>query len=51
MKTLYQLVVVEQTVQHCDELLKAHTGDPERELIKALKKINVWTFQLTIVEA
>ena len=38
---VYQLVITEQTVQHCDELLKAHTGDSERELVKALKENNV----------
>ena len=38
---VYQLVVAEQTAQHCDELLKAHTGDSERELVKALKENNV----------
>ena len=38
---VYQLVVAEQTVQHCDELLKAHTEDSERELVKALKENNV----------
>ena len=38
---VYQLVISEQTVQHCDELLKAHTGDSECELVKALKENNV----------
>ena len=38
---VYQLVVAEQTVQHCDELLKAHTGDSECEFVKALKENNV----------
>ena len=38
---VYQLVVAEQTVQHCDKLLKVHTGDSERELVKALKENNV----------
>ena len=38
---VYQLVVAEQTVKHCNELLKAHTGDSERVLVKALKENNV----------
>ena len=33
---VYQLVISEQTVQHCDELLKAHPGDSDHELVKAL---------------
>ena len=28
-------------MRHCDELLKAHRGDSERELVKALKENNV----------
>ena len=28
-------------MQHCDDLLKAHTGDSERELVKALQANNV----------
>ena len=38
---VYQLIVAGQTVQHCDELLKAHTGDSECELAKTLKENNV----------
>ena len=33
---VYQLVISEQTAQHCDELLKAHTEDSECELVKVL---------------
>ena len=38
---VYQLVISEQTAQHCDDLLKASTGDSERELVKALTENNV----------
>ena len=38
---VYQLAISERTVQHCDDLLKAHTGDSERELVKALQANNV----------
>ena len=38
---VYQLVISEQTVQHCNDLIKAHTGDWERELVKALHANNV----------
>ena len=37
----YQIVIAEKTVEHCTELLKAHNGDAERELVKALKENNV----------
>ena len=38
---VYQLVISEQTAQHGDDLLQAHTGDSERELVKALNANNV----------
>ena len=38
---VYQIVITKQTVKHCAELLKAHHGDAERELVKALKENNV----------
>ena len=38
---VYQNVIAEKTVEHCSELLKAHNGDAERELVKALKENNV----------
>ena len=36
----YQIVIAKKTVDHCTELLKAHNGDAERELMKALKENN-----------
>ena len=38
---VYLLAISEQTVQHCNDLLKSHTGNSERELVKALKANNV----------
>ena len=38
---VYQIVIAEKTVEHCTQLLKAHNGDVERELAKALKENNV----------
>ena len=36
-----QLLYAEGTLKHMEDLLKAHTGDSERELIKILKANNV----------
>ena len=33
---LYQVVIAEQTVQHCSTLSKEHKGYSERDLVKAL---------------
>ena len=38
---VYQVVIAEQTVQHCEDLLEAHTGDSKRELLKAFHANNV----------
>ena len=34
---VYQVVMAERTAEHCNELLKAHKCDSEREIYKALK--------------
>ena len=38
---VYQVVMAERTLEHCNELLKEHKCDTEREIIKALKDHNV----------
>ena len=38
---VYQVVMAERTLEHCNELLKEHKCDTEREIIKALKEHNV----------
>ena len=38
---VYQVVMAERTLEHCNELLKEHKCDTEREITKALKENNV----------
>ena len=38
---IYQMVMDERKLSHCNELLKEHKCDTEREIIKALNENNV----------